>query len=102
KTYDVTGEMWFEFTAVRNLQGVDDVFLVPLIGHTEGHCGVAIRQGKGWLLHAGDAYFFRKEIVSRRRHCPPGFRFYQTMMEVNRAARLRNQGRLRGLIQRHG
>jgi glyoxylase-like metal-dependent hydrolase (beta-lactamase superfamily II) len=50
------GDDWFGFSAVTALD--DDVVLVPLRGHTRGHCGVALRQPGGrWLLHAGDAYF---------------------------------------------
>ena len=36
--------------------------LVPLFGHTLGHCGVAIRHGDRWLLHVGDAYYLRAEL----------------------------------------
>ncbi|KXO98296.1 MBL fold metallo-hydrolase [Tsukamurella pseudospumae] len=35
----------------------DDVVLVPLPGHTVGHCGVAVRRGDRWLLHTGDAWY---------------------------------------------
>ncbi len=31
------------------------MWLVPLFGHTRGHCGVAVRTEQGWLFHAGDA-----------------------------------------------
>jgi glyoxylase-like metal-dependent hydrolase (beta-lactamase superfamily II) len=70
---------------------------VPLAGHTPGHAGVAIDTGAGWLLHAGDAYFYHSEVGQPERDCPPGLRFYQTMMEVDRRERLRNQRRLRDL-----
>jgi len=40
-----------------------DIQLVPLPGHTLGHCGVAIQQGEGWLFHAGDAYYLRAELT---------------------------------------
>jgi glyoxylase-like metal-dependent hydrolase (beta-lactamase superfamily II) len=39
-----------------------EVLLVPLFGHTLGHCGVAVRQGSRWLLHVGDAYYLRAEL----------------------------------------
>jgi glyoxylase-like metal-dependent hydrolase (beta-lactamase superfamily II) len=39
-----------------------EVLLVPLFGHTRGHCGVAVRHGGRWLLHAGDAYYLRVEL----------------------------------------
>ena len=29
--------------------------LIPLAGHTRGHCGVAIKTETGWHLHCGDA-----------------------------------------------
>ncbi|HVJ79891.1 MAG TPA: MBL fold metallo-hydrolase [Planctomycetia bacterium] len=37
-------------------------FLIPLFGHTLGHCGVAVRDGGRWLLHIGDAYYLRVEL----------------------------------------
>jgi glyoxylase-like metal-dependent hydrolase (beta-lactamase superfamily II) len=96
------GERWMGFDAVRDLQGLPpEILLVPLAGHTWGHSGVAIDTGKGWLLQAGDAYFYHGEIGREQRKCPPGMRFYQTMMEVDRDARMTNQQRLRDLSLAH-
>ena len=39
-----------------------EAFLIPLFGHTLGHCGVAVRDGERWLLHVGDAYYLRAEL----------------------------------------
>ena len=92
------GEKWMGFDAVRDLDGLPpEILLVPMAGHTWGHSAVAIDTGEGWLLHAGDAYFFRGEVGRPTRECPPGMRFYQWMMEVDRTARLSNQERLRQL-----
>jgi glyoxylase-like metal-dependent hydrolase (beta-lactamase superfamily II) len=93
------GEPWFGFDCVRDLDGLPpEILLVPLAGHTWGHSGIAIREdGGGWLLHAGDAYFYRGEVGSETYSCPPGMRGYQRMMEVDRNARLTNQQRLRRL-----
>lgn len=33
------------------------VVALPLPGHTRGHTGYAVRDGDGWLLHAGDAFY---------------------------------------------
>lgn len=41
-----------------------EVLLIPLPGHTVGHCGVAIQQGDRWLLHVGDAYYLRVELTT--------------------------------------
>jgi glyoxylase-like metal-dependent hydrolase (beta-lactamase superfamily II) len=40
-----------------------EVLLIPLTGHTLGHCGVAIQQGGKSLLHVGDAYYLREELA---------------------------------------
>lgn len=31
------------------------MYLIQLFGHTSGHCGVAIEDGSGWLMHCSDA-----------------------------------------------
>jgi glyoxylase-like metal-dependent hydrolase (beta-lactamase superfamily II) len=96
------GERWFGFDAVRDLRGLPpEILLVPLSGHTWGHCGVAVQSDDGWLLHAGDAYFFRGEVGSEHPTCPPGMAGYQRLMEVDRRARLTNQARLRRLSIDH-
>ncbi|HYG46880.1 MAG TPA: MBL fold metallo-hydrolase, partial [Allosphingosinicella sp.] len=94
-----SGEPWFGFEAVRALEGLPpEILMVPLPGHTWGHAGIAVDRGpEGWLLHAGDAYFYRHEVRRRDRKCTPGLRAYQNMMEVHRERRLANQARLRAL-----
>jgi glyoxylase-like metal-dependent hydrolase (beta-lactamase superfamily II) len=98
------GEKWFGFDCVRDLIGVPpDILLVPLIGHTLGHAGVAIDRGfNEWLLQAGDAYFYHSEMDLDRPYCTPGLRFYQRLMEKDRKARLMNQERLRSLKRENG
>lgn len=56
-------EPWFGFDSVRNLKGLPpEILLVRLPGHTRGHCGISIQTSNGWLLHAGDAYYFYKQM----------------------------------------
>jgi glyoxylase-like metal-dependent hydrolase (beta-lactamase superfamily II) len=103
RTYAGSGETWFGFDRVRQLEGLPpEILLLPLRGHTEGHAGVAIDTGQGWVLNAGDAYFYRRELDADRRRCTPGLRFYQNLMEIDREARLANQERLRQLKRTHG
>lgn len=98
RRYGTQGEPWFGFEAVRDLDGLPpEILMVPLPGHTWGHAGVAIQRPEGWLLHAGDAYFYRGEMRQSARRCTPGLRGYQTLMEVDRELRLSNQTRLRRL-----
>lgn len=99
--YTPEGEKWFGFEAVRELKGLPpEILFVPLVGHTWGHSGIAVNSDQGWLLHAGDAYFFRGEMEKEYR-CTPGLRAYQKMMEVDRKQRLANQERLRRLVDQH-
>jgi glyoxylase-like metal-dependent hydrolase (beta-lactamase superfamily II) len=99
RTYSVTaGEKWFGFESVRSLNGLPpEVLMVPLPGHTFGHCGVAVSEGPGWKLLAGDAYFFHREMDRSAPYCTPGLRMYQFMLEKDRSQRLINRARLRAL-----
>lgn len=102
RTHEVEGgESWFGFRAVRGLEGLPpEILLVPLVGHTAGHAGVAVDTGERWVFLAGDAYFDARELEPKPR-CRPGLRFYQWMMEVDRTQRLANQRRLRELAAHH-
>jgi glyoxylase-like metal-dependent hydrolase (beta-lactamase superfamily II) len=94
------GDDWFGFAAVQAVS--DDVLMVPLHGHTRGHCGVAVRRpGGGWLLHAGDAYFFAGDKETPR-SCPPGVRAYQAGLAVDGRSRVENLARLQALHRDHG
>jgi glyoxylase-like metal-dependent hydrolase (beta-lactamase superfamily II) len=96
----VDGDDWFGFGAVQAVG--EDVLMVPLHGHTRGHCGVAVRRpGGGWLLHAGDAYFYTGDKESPR-SCPPGVRAYQAALAVDGRQRIANLARLQELHAQHG
>lgn len=99
--YAPGGERWFGFESVRDLEGLPpEILLVPLVGHTRGHTGVAVQVGTDrWLLHAGDAYFHRGELDPDRRRCPPLLDAFQRIVEIDGVARRRNQSRLRDLAR---
>jgi glyoxylase-like metal-dependent hydrolase (beta-lactamase superfamily II) len=64
KTYGPSERTWFGLEARSVSLGFEaEVLLIPLFGHTLGHCGVAISQGNRWLLHVGDAYYLRAELT---------------------------------------
>lgn len=52
--YDQCTEKWFDFDAIL-LPFKPRIYLIPLFGHTSGHCGVAIEDGEGWLFQTGDS-----------------------------------------------
>jgi glyoxylase-like metal-dependent hydrolase (beta-lactamase superfamily II) len=62
RTYTPTDKKWFGLEARKvDLLFDSEIFLVPLFGHTLGHCGVAIKTDTGWTFHIGDAYYLRVE-----------------------------------------
>jgi glyoxylase-like metal-dependent hydrolase (beta-lactamase superfamily II) len=96
------GDRWFGFESVRILPGLDvEVALVPLIGHSLGHTGVAVNSGEGWLLHCGDAFFNHGEMATPPT-CPPMLTVFQRLLAADNSARRANATRLRELAASHG
>ena len=100
--YGEGGEDWFGFKGVRALDDREpDILMIPLPGHTLGHCGIAVRSGDKWLLHAGDAYFFHGQIQASPK-MPLVLGMFQRRADMDRAMRIENQERLRTLKANHG
>ena len=101
QTYSEFGDDWFGLTAVRTLEGVKaEIALVPLIGHTRGHAGIATKTADGWLFHAGDAYFFHGQLENPPR-CSSGMKFFQRVIAVDNRSRLQNLRRIQKLHREH-
>ena len=78
--------------------------LVPLPGHTRGHCGVALRLPHGWLLHCGDAYIYHGNVDLEHPRQPPYHRLFRPFFNVNRAMRSigAHAPRLRQVLRANG
>lgn len=101
--YSPTGEPWKGFACVRGLLGLPpEILLVSLAGHTRGHMGVAVEGETGWMLHAGDAYFYDGEMAVDGYRCPRSLRLFQRFMVWNNGERVATQGRLRELVKSEG
>lgn len=97
---EVEGESWFGFKGVRAVQERDDVLLIPLLGHTRGHCGVAVQSNGKWMLNAGDSYFCHGEMEPKP-WCTPALAAFQRIVVIDNELRLQNQQRLRELVASH-
>ncbi|MGC4937607.1 MBL fold metallo-hydrolase [Kribbella sp. DT2] len=96
----LAGDEWMGFAGVRALDGLPpEILMVPLLGHTPGHVGVAVQSEDGWLLHAGDAYFHRNELHDAG-EWPEGLDQLQARAETDRTQRLANRDRLREAVRR--
>ncbi|MGN9840659.1 MBL fold metallo-hydrolase [Nonomuraea sp. H19] len=101
-TYPGTGTRWLGVEGVRPLADLtEEILLVPLSGHSEGHAGVAVHDGDRWLLHAGDAYFYHEELAREPRPHPL-LDVVQLGAEVDPERRMSSRDRLRSLVHDHG
>lgn len=101
QTYAPQGEKWLGFEAVRSLKGLpEDILLIPLIGHTRGHSGVAVNTATGWLFHCGDAYFHHGQVKQPVSFCPPGLLTGQLLDQMDLWQWGRNIWRLQQLYQK--
>lgn len=103
ESYDSDGEnTWYGLQGVCPIKALgDDFALIPLVGHSLGHCGVAVRSKQGWLLHAGDAYMVHAELQP----APDGpgcTGLFQPIMQDNGKARQESLARLAKLHEDHG
>lgn len=100
RTYERFERDWFGLPAAP-VAGLDGLLLVSLPGHSLGHCGVAVRDGDGWLLHAGDAIFNHRELDPVAPSMPTGARAYQWLMQTSQVRRRRSLKALRRLARDH-
>lgn len=102
KFYGDAGEDWFGFKGVRAFGDHDpDVLIIPLPGHSAGHCGVAVRTSETWLLHAGDCFYLRREIETPPCELPDALKVFQAAADFDRAQRMANRDRLRHINAFH-
>jgi glyoxylase-like metal-dependent hydrolase (beta-lactamase superfamily II) len=95
--HEAGGEKWFGFEGMQPLAGLgEDILMIPLIGHTRGHTGIAVRSENGWQLHCGDAYFHHGQMEAEA-NMPVGIRVFEQLVQTDKRARLYNLERLRRL-----
>ena len=99
QTYRQNETEWFGLPARPTMVGFSQkVLLIPLFGHTAGHCGVAVQQGDQWVLHAGDAYYLQAELTDE--HHPVSA--FAVQRADNDEARRSSLSKLRRLLAKHG
>ena len=101
---DVNAIDWFGFSSIRIKEEMSpDVRLIPLRGHTRGHCGVSIKTSNGWILHCGDAtypFYQKNEPVPPIKPLPFYVMSPPKWLEKNLVGE--NTPQLRRLYEQHG
>jgi glyoxylase-like metal-dependent hydrolase (beta-lactamase superfamily II) len=90
------GESWFNFHKVQGFHIFnDEILLIPLLGHTTGHCGIAIKQHNGWVFFCGDAYYSHLELDPN--HKLPLLDKLERLFAENNTARLKTLSEIQRL-----
>jgi glyoxylase-like metal-dependent hydrolase (beta-lactamase superfamily II) len=96
----VGGSKWFGLDCIRDLKDLPpEIVLVPLRGHTRGHCGVAVDTGSGWIMHCGDAYYVKRELV---KDAPIGVRNFRRMAHLNHPRAMSVLGQIQSAVRESG
>ncbi len=98
RTYHKTDLSWFGFEARKiNADFETEIFLIPLFGHTTGHCGVALQVDNKWLFYIADAYYMRVELTDNNHPVNE----LATMRADDNAARMATVDKIRKLMDEH-
>jgi glyoxylase-like metal-dependent hydrolase (beta-lactamase superfamily II) len=101
ETYDGAGEPWKGMLAVRQLVGLPpEILALPLQGHSRGHAAIAVDTGRGWLVHAGDAYFHRSVLERGNASATPwALRWIERFISIDYQRVRENHARLAELAR---
>jgi len=102
ETYDASGEPWNGVPAVRQLAGLPpEILALPMHGHSRGHAAIAVDTGRGWLVHAGDAYFHRSVLERGDASATPwALRWIERFIAIDYKAVRANHATLAALAKR--
>lgn len=102
QVYTQTDSKWFGLPAfsLKTKLGLD-LFIIPLIGHTKGHVGIAVQQDNGrWILHCGDAYYHHSQLDEVKR-MPIGLKAFEASVQAIRHERINSLNQLKRLKATH-
>jgi glyoxylase-like metal-dependent hydrolase (beta-lactamase superfamily II) len=99
--HDPAGEKWRGFAAAKELDAISPgIVMVSLPGHTRGHACVAVDAGHRWILHCGDAFYYKGTIDGRSK-VPNTIKYTESLIAFDRKMVRDNHARLAELYTRH-
>jgi len=97
--YATDDREWLSLPARQLELGLETpVFLIPLFGHTAGHCGIAFAQGDRQIFYVGDAYYMRAELDNPNHPVDQ----LATIRAVDNERRKESLDRVRALVKKQG
>ena len=94
-THDKISDVkWFGLDCLQAGVIPRGILMVPLAGHTRGHCGVAIDTDEGWLLHCGDAFYVAAELAGTG-DISPGLRAFRRIAHCDYTTAMQQIDRIR-------
>lgn len=97
KLYSQNDSKWLGLDA-RKLELNFEAYLIPLFGHTHGHCGVAFNNDGNWTFYVGDAYYLRAELENENHPVDQ----LATIRAMDNDLRKMSLHKLRKTIKEHG
>ncbi len=95
--YEKNDSKWFGLPA-RRLDLDFEIYLIPLFGHTLGHCGIACKNDEHWTFYVGDAYYLRAELVNKNHPVDQ----LATIRAMNNELRIESLENIRKVINQYG
>jgi glyoxylase-like metal-dependent hydrolase (beta-lactamase superfamily II) len=97
------GDQWFGLDCAPPVRvGEAEFVLLPFIGHTRGHCAVALQTGDRWLLHCGDVYGYYRQADPILPYRHPSGRLMELLTTTGFKMPKCHWVRMRELLQAHG
>ncbi|WP_316803678.1 MBL fold metallo-hydrolase [Pedobacter nototheniae] len=98
KTYKKSDADWFGLEARKvHTDFTAEIFLIPLFGHTLGHCGIALKNQDKWLFYVADAYYMRIELSDDQHPVNE----LAKMRADDNDLRLKTLNKIRNLVNKH-
>lgn len=99
----IQGDKWFGLDCAPPVQvGEAEFVIVPFMGHTRGHSGVALRIDERWLLHCGDVYGYYRQVDPVQPYKHPNGKLLEFMVTAGFKMPRHHWVRIRKLLKTHG
>jgi glyoxylase-like metal-dependent hydrolase (beta-lactamase superfamily II) len=98
--HDPNGETWRGFAAAKELDIIaPGIVLISMPGHTRGHACIAVDAGHRWVLHGGDAFYYRGTLDGHSR-VPISLKLFERIVAFDSKRVRDNHARLAELYAR--